>query len=138
MTMGITSIALTIPHSHYESEETKALIAQIKSYCRKEKINLLSYHPKTFHAFCPEAKAKKKALMKCLAGSIARNCAFPIPGNYKAEIDIITSYLKRLRLQRFRCRRWRKAITVLANKSRRHACFLFPYCCIKKPGRSRS
>jgi hypothetical protein len=88
---GITSIALTIPYDYHESAETKALIVQIKSYCRKEKINLLSYHPKTFHAFCPEAKAKKKALMKCLAD---RYPELRIP--YKKELQNQQRYYHKL------------------------------------------
>jgi len=88
---GITSIALTIPYEHYESEETKALIIRIKSYCQAQKINLLSYHPKTFHAFCPEAKAKKKGLMKYLVG---RYPELGIP--YKRELRNRQRYYHKL------------------------------------------
>jgi len=63
---GIMSIALTIPYAHYESKETQALIGRIRTFCRTKKIHVSSYHPKTLHAFCPQAKAKKKGLMECL------------------------------------------------------------------------
>ena len=64
---NIISVALTIPYAHHESEKIKTIIDQIKAHCRKGKIYLFSFHPKTFHAFCPEGKPTKESFMKSLA-----------------------------------------------------------------------
>lgn len=63
---SITNIAIAIPYAHYQNKETKALIKLIEKHCRKKKILLSSYQPEAIHSLHQEAKAKKKALMKCL------------------------------------------------------------------------
>ncbi len=63
---SVTSIALTIPYDHHSTSSTDALHAAIEDYCNQAKIWLSPYPADAFDCFCPEAKAKKKALRRAL------------------------------------------------------------------------
>lgn len=62
----IKSVAVTIPHAHYTTPATKALVTRIKAHCRKKKIRFSTCDPATLHCLCEASKAKKKALMSAM------------------------------------------------------------------------
>ena len=65
---SIKNIALSTSYEKQTSTQTKELFESLKSHCSKKKINIFSYHAKTLHQFCEEAKTKaKKEIMKMLA-----------------------------------------------------------------------
>lgn len=64
----ISNIALAIPYEYYQNKETKALIKLITKYYSKKKILITCYRPEALHYLHQKKRAKKKAMMECLAG----------------------------------------------------------------------
>lgn len=63
---SISRVALTIPHAHYTTKETQALITKIKAHCHKKKIRVSTCDQAALYSLCEASKAKKKALMKAM------------------------------------------------------------------------
>jgi RNase H-fold protein (predicted Holliday junction resolvase) len=65
---SITHVALAIPHVHYTTKETAALIARITTYCKRENIPITTIHQETLRFAFRKTKASKKDLMEQLSG----------------------------------------------------------------------